>query len=477
VVRLDGQPQTLPFHLQRWIDPAALGWWSGDHHIHAAGCSHYAQPTQGVLPADMIRYCLGEDLKVGCVLNWGPGFFFPSQASAFDYQKQFFTGAVDRVSQFPYLLRYDVEVAGFGSHQSGHLCLLRLKEQIPPGGDSDKHWPSLCLNTLRWAKQQGAVCGPAHSGWGLEVSTAQLPNYVIPPYDNVGANEYIVDVTHQVPGPDGALVPAVDFMSAADTPSVWELNMWYHTLNCGYRTRLSGETDFPCASDQHVGSGRSYVKLDGPLDFDQWCEGLRSGRSYVSDGRSHLMEFHVNDVGAPTPAVGVGPGESGSELQLAQPGTVHLTAKVAALLDEKPDPAIRKLPYDQQPYWHLERARLGDTRMVPVEVVVNGYPVAQQPLLADGQIRDIAFDIPIARSSWVALRILPSSHTNPVFVLVGGKPIRASRRSAQWCLTGVDRCWSQKHRFIKAGEMDDALQAYAHARAAYQQILSESEVD
>jgi hypothetical protein len=49
------------------------------------------------------------------------------------------------------LLRYDIEVSGFGSHQSGHLCLLRLKDQMYPGGDSKDHWPTLGLNTLRWA--------------------------------------------------------------------------------------------------------------------------------------------------------------------------------------------------------------------------------------------------------------------------------------------------------------------------------------
>src|SRR5262249_35756978 len=36
------------FDLTRWIDPPALGWYSGDHHIHAAGCSHYENPTEGV---------------------------------------------------------------------------------------------------------------------------------------------------------------------------------------------------------------------------------------------------------------------------------------------------------------------------------------------------------------------------------------------------------------------------------------------
>jgi hypothetical protein len=77
----------------------------------------------------------------------------------------------------------------------------------------------------------------------------------------------------------------------------------------------------------------------------------------------------------------------------------------------------------------------------------------------------------------VALRILPSSHTNPIFVLVDGKPIRASKRSAEWCLKGVDQCWSQKEKFIKANELDAAKAAYDHARVAYQKILRESEPD
>jgi hypothetical protein len=60
---------------------------------------------------------------------------------------------------------------------------------------------------------------------------------------------------------------------------------------------------------------------------------------------------------------------------------------------------------------------------------------------------------------------------------VGDKPIRASRRSAEWCLKGVDRCWSQKQQFIKAAEMEDAKAAYEHAREGYQRIMRESEVE
>lgn len=454
-VEVTGEQQTATFRLKRWIDPSKLGWWSGDHHIHAAGCAHYSQPTEGVLASDMYRHCQGEDLKVGCNLTWGP---------CFDFQKQFFTGKDDVVSRYPYLLHYDIEVSGFGSHESGHLVLLRLKDEIYPGGDSDKHWPTLCLNTLRWAKKQGAVCGPAHSGWGLEVETAELPNFVVPPYSGIGANEYIVDVTHQVPGPDGTQVPAVDFLSMVDTPSVWELNMWYHTLNVGFRTRISGETDFPCIYGERVGLGRSYVKLENKLSYEAWCEGIRQGHNYVGDGRSHLLDFKVENVRM---------GEQGSELRLNDPATVHVTAKVAALLDSQERGDIRKRRYADKPYWDIERARIEGTRRVPVELIVNGYPVARQEIDADGAIRDISFETRVDKSSWLALRILASSHTNPIFVLVDGKPIRASRRSAQWCADGVDRCWEQKQRFIKADEMADAKAAYEHARTVYRQLVAE----
>ena len=112
-----------------------------------------------------------------------------------------------------------------------------------------------------------------------------------------------------------------------------------------------------------------------------------------------------------------------------------------------------------------------------MELIVNGIPVARQLLLADGTIRDLTFDATIERSSWVALRILPSSHTNPVWVLVGGRPVRASRRSADWCLKGVDQCWSQKQRVISAAEMNQAKADYEHARETYRRILSETTVD
>lgn len=441
--------QEWSFRLKRWINPSLLGWYSGDHHIHAAGCSHYEAPTQGVLPKDMIRHIQGEALSVGDVLTWGPCYYF---------QKQFFEAKINKLSTSDNLMRYDVEISGFPSSHSGHLALLGLTNQEYPGTKKIEDYPTWDLPILKWARAQGAVAGFAHSGWGLEVKTTELPNYEVPPFDGIGANEYIVDVTHD----------AVDFISGVDTPAVWELNIWYHTLNAGFRTRIAGETDFPCIYGERVGMGRSYVRLDGQLDYGEWIKGLRDGRSYISDGKSHLIDFRVNDLAV---------GTRGSELKLERTGTVRVTAKVAARLDERPNHVVGGRAYNEQPYWELERARIKGTREVPIEVVVNGRGVERRNILADGVMRDLSFAVRIERSSWVALRILPSSHTNPIFVLVADRPVRASRRSAEWCLKGVDKCWSEKVKRISAGERLEAAKAYEHARQVYRRVIAESEND
>ena len=116
-------PREVSFQLERWIDPAKLGWYSGDHHVHAAGCSHYMNPTEGVQPKDMIRQLLGERLNIGSVLTWGPDYY---------YQKQFFSGKDDPLSKPDRLMHYDLEVSGFPSSHAGHIILLNLKQQDYP---------------------------------------------------------------------------------------------------------------------------------------------------------------------------------------------------------------------------------------------------------------------------------------------------------------------------------------------------------
>ncbi len=271
VVIPDAGGHEIAVKLERWIDPTEFGYLSGDHHIHAAGCAHYTQPSEGVDPAAMLRQVKGEALHVGCVLTWGPGF---------DHQHKFFSPDADAVSEPMTLLKYDIEVSGFGSQALGHVCLLNLKEQIYPGANGHKDWPTWTLPVLEWAKAQGGVTGYAHSGSGLQVNAAaaakrmlarldrnddkaldraealaglltepfatidadgngslalneltrshdrvadQLPNVAIPELNGVGAQEIFVT----------AALGACDFISAMDTARLLEWNCWYHLLNCG----------------------------------------------------------------------------------------------------------------------------------------------------------------------------------------------------------------------------------------------------
>ncbi|HEY1377388.1 MAG TPA: CehA/McbA family metallohydrolase, partial [Gemmataceae bacterium] len=308
--------------LERWINPADWGYFSGDHHIHAAGCSHYTSPTEGVHPPDMFLHVKGEALNVGCCLTWGP---------CYEYQRSFFEPGPNRLTEPFTVLKYDVEVSGFGSQALGHVCLLNLRDQTYPGseGTKVKGWPTWTTPLMRWAKGQGAVTGYAHSANGLQVNSieatkrllekydtdrdgrlsaaearpalltepfaaidadqdgfltdeelkashrrvvSRLPNYAIPEMNGIGAQEVCVTTAMRV----------CDFISAMDTQRVPEWNCWYHIMNCGFPLKVSGETDFPCITGSRVGQGRVYVHLGkvDHVDFGQWCDGIAKGRSY-----------------------------------------------------------------------------------------------------------------------------------------------------------------------------------------------------
>ncbi len=493
VVIPDAKECELSFELERWIRPADWGWYSGDHHIHAAGCAHYTNPTEGVLPQDMFLHVKGEGLNVGCCLTWGP---------CYEYQRQFFDAKPWERSEPFTILKYDVEVSGFGSQALGHVCLLNLRDQTYPGseGTKVKGWPSWTTPLMRWAKSQGAVTGYAHSASGLGVNPPeavrrllaaldrdgdqrispaeaaqgtlplpepfaacdrngdgflnaeellqstqrtlrQLPNLNIPQMDGIGAQEVCVTTAMGV----------CDFISAMDTDRIPEWNCWYHILNCSFPLKVSGETDFPCISGSRVGQGRVYVQLGkiDAIDFALWCNNLAKGRSYVSDGYAHALSFTVN---------GVAPGFG--EVRLDAPGEVEVRAEVAFAREMPLGTAVGGPPPQ------------GPTRRV--ELVVNGQVAAHADVPADDRVHTLRFRIPIARSSWVALRHFPQMHTNPVNVLVGGRPIRASRASALWCAGVIEQLWRMRADYIKPEERPEAEKTFRQAIEIYRRIAAEA---
>jgi hypothetical protein len=228
-----------------------------------------------------------------------------------------------------------------------------------------------------------------------------------------------------------------------------EWNCWYHIMNCGYPLKVSGETDFPCISGSRVGEGRVYVQLGKieRIDFQQWCDGLANGRSYVSDGYAHALEFTVGDKRA------------GDKLAIKGPGKVQVKAKVAF---------ARELPLGTAKGGVVPP---GDKRLV--ELVVNGKVAASKVVPADDKTHDVTFEVDIKTSSWVALRNFPQMHTNPVSVIVDGQPIRASKKSAQWCMDCIEQLWRARSRVISDAERPEAERTFQDVIQMYRKIAGE----
>ena len=166
----------------------------------------------------MSRQVRGEGLNIGSVLTWALRYYHRSNSSRASDK----TRPPRRTGSF-------ITTSRFRDSRRATPASRPARSQGPglPGAKRIEEWPTWTLPILQWAARQGAVTGYAHSGWGLAVTDDVVPSLQVPAFDGIGANEYIVDVTH-----DGA----VHFISAVDTPYPWELSIWYHTLNVGFRT-------------------------------------------------------------------------------------------------------------------------------------------------------------------------------------------------------------------------------------------------
>ena len=482
-VSAEGEPPTVDIQLKRWINPQAAGFTSDDKHVHTAGCLHYNDPTYGLTPEDMLRYAVGEDLDIADVMIWGPNFYYQ--------KKKYFTGKPSPVSTPKNVVTHNLEISQFPSSAGGHTSGHGIKEIDYPGTKRMRDWPSYTLPVLKWIQSQGGLSSYTHAGFGLDVQSTELPNYITPPMDSIGADEFIMTVAHG----------AVDWIGVGNTNFVSELNIWYHTLNGGYRTLIGGETDWPCINGESIGRGRSYVNTGvGPIDYDKTMKVIADGGgSYVSDGRSHLMNFKIN--GKEQSRV------KGEEVKLDKPGTVKVTADVGAYLPAEPETVeILGVPYPLNsqattyvpmpapktikiqdipilgvswrniPWWHLERARMGDTRDVELQVIVNGEPVASKAILADGTMQAVEFDVPIEKSSWVALRVLGASHTNPIWVTVDNQPVRVAK-SLEWNIAALAQAFEVKRHGWRPEEYAEAKAAYDYAYESFANRLREAKAN
>jgi hypothetical protein len=165
-----------------------------------------------------------------------------------------------------------------------------------------------------------------------------------------------------------------------------------------------------------VGMNRVFVKTGpGPLDMGRFLEGLKAGRTFATNGP--LVELAMREKAA-TGAWR----EPGDEISLPA-GTHALEARVS----------LRSIvPVDR------------------LELIRNGTIVSTVRLSGDRTSADITLPLRVGASGWYVLRgwseqsrhpvldFYPFGTTSPIYVTVGGRPVR-SPADARYFATWIDR--------------------------------------
>jgi hypothetical protein len=383
-----GATTELTVRLERWTDQRALGWYSGESHIHANyGYGHWYNS-----PRTMLLQCGGEDLNVA-------NFMVANSDGDGVFDREYFRGRPDPLSNERTILSWNEE---FRSTIWGHMTLLRLDHLVEPIFTGFAH------TTHPWdAPTNGDVADLTHDQDGLVNYTHPAVNLKDPYLGPYTAKELPVD----------AALGKVDTIDVMGSNFPATVPLWYSLLNCGFRLPPSAGTDcfLNRIPSRLPGCARVYVKVEGGFSYPRWIDGLKAGRSFVTDGP--MLEFSA------------GGREAGDTIHLAPGANPELRIQGRA------------------------RARV---RLDRLEVVQNGRVVATAN--ATGDRLTIAIDqaIPVERSGWVALRASGPNHpdqpdgtvfahTGPVYIEVPGKPVDA-RPEAEAFIAWIDRLAADIHK-------------------------------
>ena len=427
-----GETRTESVALERIADWPARGCWSGDLHVHMNYGGAYR-----ATPLTLRAMAEAEDLHVVFNLIVNKEQRIPDIG--------WFTGQPDPVSTSRTLVRHDQE---FHTSFWGHQSLLGLASHVLlpdyAGYAGTAAWSLEPTNAAvaDLARAQGALVGYVH------------------PFDNVPDPTRVGDpAAYPLPGfesgdpiglPIDVALGKVDFYEAVGLSDHRATNtVWYRLLNCGFRLPAGAGTDAMtnyASLRGPVGLNRVFVKTGGPLDFERFLAGLKAGRSMATNGP--LVELALRPRGSSGPW-----SEPGDALEL--PAGAHaLEARVS----------LRSIvPIDR------------------LEIVRNGEVVAALPLAGDGTSADATVSLPAFGSGWYLARahcdrsrhpvldFYPFGTTSPVYVGVGGVPVR-SKSDALYFTAWIDRVRAAAFAhggWNTAAEKQGVLAQLAQARAVF----------
>jgi hypothetical protein len=408
-----GATAEVKAELERWVDAAALHLYSGENHIHA----NYGYGEWYNTPETMLLQCSGEDLNV-C------NFMVANSDGDGVFDRTFFRGRPDPLSEPRTVLYWNEE---YRSTIWGHMTLVNLQHVVEPvftgfKDTTNPHDVPTNADTADHTHGQGGLVNYTH----IAFDTADL-------YQGAYSGKGL---------PVDAALGKVDSVDINLTYA-GSVALWYRLLNCGFRLPASAGTDvfLNRLVGRLPGSDRAYVRLDGAFSYAGWIEGLRGGRSFVTNG--------------PFVELSAGGERPGGVVQRTAPGRIKVTARA---------------------WSHLPMRR--------AELVQDGQVIGSRDFPADGP-QEVAWEqeVPVEHSGWIALRATGPyhadnpvgesyAHTSPVYVEIDGHPPEA-RADAQFFLQWIDRlelALRERDRLPSAADRAHVTAQLEAARRVYAKI-------
>ena len=427
-VRVDVDMQSdaeTAVRLVRWVHQAEQGWYSGDSHIHL----HTGGPIK-VEIADALLAARAEDLNYSnlCVSN---------NVGDDIRDAELITGKPHALSDERHLLVFGEEMR---SSVYGHMQFFGIRKFVEPQYTGFDNTPLSNDYPPNFEQAEEAVRQGGVVTYGHPIFTNQPDPFTVDPMvHNAAARELPIDAIL-------GKVHAMDLMCYGSDEDL-SAQLWYRLLNSGLRLAASVGTD---ALLDHptlpLGGERVYVKVDGKFTMESWLDGLKAGRSFVTNGP--VLSMRVNGQGI------------GETVRLDAPGKVRVEAEVQSACP-----------------------------LSSLELIVGGNTVRSEPCPAKHGggmvIKQLVADIAMERSGWVALRARgPESrhvfdgpawaHSSPVFVTVAGKPI-SSKKDAAFFVEWIDRLIDsigRRNRYAKPEDRQRVEALFRRAQSRFQEMAT-----
>jgi hypothetical protein len=399
---------TLAADLVRIADLASHGWWSGELHVH--------RPIE-----DVPLLMRAEDLHVAPVMTWwNKTNLWASRAAPAKHLVRFDGN------------RYYQVMAGEDEREGGALLYFNLGQPLPIA-EAEQEYPSP-MRFLHQARGQAGVHVDIEKPFWWDVPVWLASGQV----DTIGiANNHMCRSKMY---PDEAWGKPRDVQRLPEPlgNGYWTQELYYHVLNCGLRIPPSAGSASGVLANP-LGYNRVYVHIDGELSYERWFEGLRAGRTFVTNGP--LLRVRAG---------GLLPGHVFTALDQVD---VELTGVLQ-----------------------------GRDRVEAVEIIRDGRVERRVPVAELGRTGSLG-KLTFGSSGWFLVRAIADdprtfrfASTGPWYVEVGKTKRRVSRASAQFFLDWTD----ERIKRVKVADnvqREEVLEPHRRAREYWVALVGMANAD